>query len=301
MQSNNYATISEVSQQTGVATVTLRAWERRYGLIKPKRTSKGHRLYSKDNIAEIQLIVDWLNRGVKISKIDDLIAKQILPPIPQDISHEWQQVQDELLENLIAIKPYSLNPLLDKLNKTHPFMYLCNQVYSSLHQRLMRRWQDKAIGYQLEQQLWQQCWQRQITLMTLRAEKQKSRTSIWLINLDDEKQTLDYWLLYSLLLQSGVRIHAINQLNDLSELVSLETLHDRPVLVYGNSKLSDLNIKLFNKHRNLWGKNLFIVGAIASIHSEIFSNLEAQHSIENISGCWESKNFKTWLNLKEKE
>ena len=46
MQSKNEINISEVCQQTGVAAVTLRAWERRYGLIKPKRTPKGHRLYS---------------------------------------------------------------------------------------------------------------------------------------------------------------------------------------------------------------------------------------------------------------
>jgi hypothetical protein len=31
-----------VSVITGVNPVTLRAWERRYGLIKPARTAKGH-------------------------------------------------------------------------------------------------------------------------------------------------------------------------------------------------------------------------------------------------------------------
>ena len=50
MQSKNEINISEVCQQTGVAAVTLRAWERRYGLIKPKRTPKGHRLFSQPTI-----------------------------------------------------------------------------------------------------------------------------------------------------------------------------------------------------------------------------------------------------------
>ena len=35
--------IREVSRLTGVNSVTLRAWERRYGLIRPQRTPKGHR------------------------------------------------------------------------------------------------------------------------------------------------------------------------------------------------------------------------------------------------------------------
>lgn len=36
--------IRTVSDLTGVNATTLRAWERRYGLIKPLRTDTGHRL-----------------------------------------------------------------------------------------------------------------------------------------------------------------------------------------------------------------------------------------------------------------
>ena len=36
--------IREVSRLTGVNAVTLRAWQRRYGLVQPARTEKGHRL-----------------------------------------------------------------------------------------------------------------------------------------------------------------------------------------------------------------------------------------------------------------
>ncbi|MBF4212988.1 MerR family DNA-binding transcriptional regulator, partial [Pseudomonas donghuensis] len=35
--------IREVARLTGVNPVTLRAWERRYGLIQPTRTESGHR------------------------------------------------------------------------------------------------------------------------------------------------------------------------------------------------------------------------------------------------------------------
>ena len=31
--------------------MTLRAWQRRYGLVQPARTEKGHRLYSEAEIA----------------------------------------------------------------------------------------------------------------------------------------------------------------------------------------------------------------------------------------------------------
>ncbi|MCZ3174240.1 MerR family transcriptional regulator, partial [Acinetobacter baumannii] len=56
--------IREVSRLTGVNPVTLRAWERRYGLIQPTRTESGHRLYSMTEIERVRSIVDWIDRGV---------------------------------------------------------------------------------------------------------------------------------------------------------------------------------------------------------------------------------------------
>ena len=45
---DDWLPIREVARQTGVNAVTLRAWERRYGLIVPHRTEKGHRLYTRN-------------------------------------------------------------------------------------------------------------------------------------------------------------------------------------------------------------------------------------------------------------
>ncbi len=55
--------IREVSRLTGVNAVTLRAWQRRYGLVQPARTEKGHRLYSEQDIRQIGEILSWLERG----------------------------------------------------------------------------------------------------------------------------------------------------------------------------------------------------------------------------------------------
>ncbi|MFO7703780.1 MAG: MerR family DNA-binding transcriptional regulator, partial [Halopseudomonas sp.] len=41
MPSSVMLPIREVSRVTGVNAITLRAWERRYGLITPHRTEKG--------------------------------------------------------------------------------------------------------------------------------------------------------------------------------------------------------------------------------------------------------------------
>ncbi len=65
--------IRVVAERTGVNPVTLRAWERRHGLIRPKRTAKGHRLYSDHDIHTISRITDLLEQGVAISRVKEML------------------------------------------------------------------------------------------------------------------------------------------------------------------------------------------------------------------------------------
>ena len=92
--------IREVSRLTGVNPVTLRAWERRYGLIQPTRTESGHRLYSMTEIERVRSIVDWIDRGVAVSKVGKILAKTeplkvLAHIIPDDLVQagyaQWQQ------------------------------------------------------------------------------------------------------------------------------------------------------------------------------------------------------------------
>lgn len=65
--------IRTISAMTGVNPVTLRAWERRYGLIRPQRTAKGHRLYTEGDINRIQHILVLLERGIPISQAGQVL------------------------------------------------------------------------------------------------------------------------------------------------------------------------------------------------------------------------------------
>jgi DNA-binding transcriptional MerR regulator len=47
---------------TGVNPVTLRAWERHYGLIQPQRTNKGQRLYTEQDVAKIRRVPELLQK-----------------------------------------------------------------------------------------------------------------------------------------------------------------------------------------------------------------------------------------------
>jgi MerR family transcriptional regulator, light-induced transcriptional regulator len=64
--------LKAVVRETGLKPDTIRAWERRYGVPKPRRTSGGHRLYTQRDID----LLKWMNArqhdGLSISRIVDL-------------------------------------------------------------------------------------------------------------------------------------------------------------------------------------------------------------------------------------
>lgn len=55
--------IGEVARRTGVAVATLRAWERRYGLLDPQRTDGGHRRYGSRDLARVRRMQQLLGDG----------------------------------------------------------------------------------------------------------------------------------------------------------------------------------------------------------------------------------------------
>lgn len=295
MPSENQFSISDVSQQTGVASITLRAWERRYGLVKPQRTSKGHRVYTQDNIDEIKQILSWLNRGVTISKVAPLLGTN--SPIDKNSTGDkhWQDNVQEMLTALIELKQITANQLCDKLTKTIPFHTLCQQVYQPLSQLLVERWQHKPIGYQLEQQLWQQLWQRQITLMSLRADKQKARASCWLINAEHGHTHSDYWLLYGLLIQAGIRVHAITANALVESLARLDHQADRGLIVVANNRLDVAALTKLIDLKTNWQQRLLCVGAAVDIHQNELQNNQINYVSGDSCLSWQSTMMQQWL------
>lgn len=89
--------IRELSARTQVNTVTLRAWERRYGLLKPQRSDKGHRLYSQHDVTTIETILTLVARGVPIGKVKPLLEDGASNTADTGDNRAWQEAIDELV------------------------------------------------------------------------------------------------------------------------------------------------------------------------------------------------------------
>src|SRR5918998_6452027 len=80
--------IGELSRRVGMSPELLRAWETRYGVVRPERTSGGLRLYSDRDERRLRRMQEYIATGLsaseaaRLAKLEDPVA----PPGSEDIT-----------------------------------------------------------------------------------------------------------------------------------------------------------------------------------------------------------------------
>lgn len=75
--------IGELARRTGTSADLLRAWERRYGLLRPQRTSGGFRVYTEADATRVGRMRSGLDSGLAAAEaarlaLDDAVAPDLL-------------------------------------------------------------------------------------------------------------------------------------------------------------------------------------------------------------------------------
>ncbi|HKI58041.1 MAG TPA: MerR family transcriptional regulator [Trueperaceae bacterium] len=68
-------TIKEAADRAGLSPDVLRAWERRYGVLRPERTASGYRLYSEADIILLRAMQRLIDEGYKPREAADHLAR----------------------------------------------------------------------------------------------------------------------------------------------------------------------------------------------------------------------------------
>lgn len=89
--------IKAVAQMVGLLPVTLRAWERRYGLPTPSRGGQGYRLYSEYDVQTLRWLKEQIESGMNIGQAARKLAQM-----------RESGVDPALQEHLPIEKPLSL-------------------------------------------------------------------------------------------------------------------------------------------------------------------------------------------------
>ncbi|MDY1036190.1 HTH-type transcriptional regulator MlrA [Enterobacteriaceae bacterium RIT714] len=124
-------TIGEVALLCDINPVTLRAWQRRYELLKPQRTDGGHRLFNDADIDRIREIKSWIDNGVQVSKVKSLLTEH--DPCHQG---EWREHQETLLRFLQAGNLQRLRGWIKEQGRDYPAQTLITELFIPLRRRL---------------------------------------------------------------------------------------------------------------------------------------------------------------------
>jgi DNA-binding transcriptional MerR regulator len=64
LSEQNIYSIGALSRMLGIAPATLRSWEDRYGVVVPERSAGSQRLYSRDQLDQLQFICEQMQAGL---------------------------------------------------------------------------------------------------------------------------------------------------------------------------------------------------------------------------------------------
>lgn len=124
-------TIGEVALLCEINPVTLRAWQRRYGLLKPQRTDGGHRLFNEDDIDRIREIKRWIETGVQVSKV-----KSLLNEAAKAQQSGWLEQQEMMVTWLQNGNTNRLRLWLKERGREYPAQTLVTHLFVPLRRRL---------------------------------------------------------------------------------------------------------------------------------------------------------------------
>ncbi|WP_300005270.1 MerR family transcriptional regulator [uncultured Cedecea sp.] len=126
-----YYSIGEFAKLCGINATTLRAWQRRYGLLKPQRSDGGHRLYSDDDIQQALNILDWIKKGVPVSKVKTLLDRP-----EEEFANQWIALQEKLLQQLTTGRIDAARHTIYDAGHEYPRVELVAQLLRPLRKKI---------------------------------------------------------------------------------------------------------------------------------------------------------------------
>jgi DNA-binding transcriptional MerR regulator len=83
--------IGHVARYVGVSTHALRAWERRYGTVDPRRAPGGSRLYDATEIDRLKTLKQLTDHGHSIGEVARLSLEELKRLLAATLEHSQQE------------------------------------------------------------------------------------------------------------------------------------------------------------------------------------------------------------------
>lgn len=160
--------LKAVVMETGLKPVTLRAWERRYGLPEPKRTTGGHRLYCQRDIDMLKWLVARQREGISISRavtiwrnleaegqnplsqgasVSRAIIPQMLPPKDEE---QITELRRTWVEGCLAFDERHIEQVMTQAFSRFPAEVVCLELLQKGLAEIGRGWYEGKVTVQQE-------------------------------------------------------------------------------------------------------------------------------------------------------
>lgn len=160
-----------VVHQTGVPAPTLRAWERRYGIVAPQRGGNEYRLYSERDIVTVIWLRERVQTGMTISQAIALLKslqssrqparradREPAPPHGQTNGHgvaapvgrpdgyALDELQSTLLHELGNLDEFAARRTMAQAMAVHPVEAVCTGLLAPVLKQIGQLWADGALN-----------------------------------------------------------------------------------------------------------------------------------------------------------
>ena len=158
--------LKAVIQETGIKPDTLRAWERRYGMPQPERTSGGHRLFSQRDIETIKWLMARQAEGLSISRAVDLwrsiesdggdpLVEMEYPSPPQmtsmtQVGGEIEDLRSEWIEACKRFDEQGAQNILNQAFAQYPPEVVCLDLLTPALSMIGDGWYETDVTIQQE-------------------------------------------------------------------------------------------------------------------------------------------------------
>ena len=142
--------INVVAKRVGLSEALIRAWERRYKLLKPQRTPGGYRAYSEADVALLQRVKELTGQGVSIGEAARLapqlrkdLARLAGAPVPAVASADGAPLgrwRDELLACASDFDQARVDAVLDEALAALPPLLVFDRVLVPVLVEVGERW-----------------------------------------------------------------------------------------------------------------------------------------------------------------
>jgi DNA-binding transcriptional MerR regulator len=144
--------IGELSRRTGISSDLLRKWERRYAVLKPRRTTGNQRLYSRVDEARARLMVRHIHDGMPAAQAAELAVAarfRITPATTSAPATTIDQAAEARAEMQAALERYdetTAEQALEKLFTTFTTTTVIRDVLMPYLHETGERWADEHLS-----------------------------------------------------------------------------------------------------------------------------------------------------------